>query len=488
MIYSGWDNAFDLALLQGGLDAATVPQGLVVKWNALYGYVRTQRPEIRGVEPNSSELNALERRAFEFAHAVYTYVYEYVQPIGARRTSHNGDTILEIEIEELRGLEDKIMNHLENVFFRSGRIRDYDGQYHWIGLDAYQGQNKMEVSTPIKIPNLIEGRKDINLIASVTPYSSEADHPIDGRSDDYQTALISGLIHAFEDRTRYNEHCAIRAALISYVFSGSFRPEVLLAAAARVSLYPRLGSMDKADRLFWKKIYALGVAWTFFDRYYSPQNGWKRPVGQVRYIFSGQGAADLIAKKILRYAKSSMVNLSEDIESSSTEGIFWFPANNTPGNIYKFGFAKYHPVGSKGQHSIIEPNDAARIYMKWRSDPVLVTEDKILNLDMDQQQSWDFHPVILSRSKSIRFNFEYLGAGLVSRHTTIKDILEKNTEWMPSDMLKTLITGWPPSYTPKGAILVHQHNPTQLNEFKDFTVLYGPHTFRRPDADESEEA
>jgi hypothetical protein len=474
IIYTGWDNLYDVGLLQDGPTGQSDGQGIVIKWNAPFACWRPELP-IRqlGVKDAKLKKEALERNAFEYGYHIFKYIYNELKDTPTKLSSRNGVQMMHVQMEEMRALEDNMMNKLENVFFRSGRLRDYDSQYKWIGLETVKGKMKIPVTTPLEIPNVIEGRKPIVMIGSITPFDHNSDNILTGRDDGYSASVLSGMWHAFQDRISFNERCSMYGAFVQSVFGGMFDMSTLLAAATRRALTPRLGSHFGNDVQAWRKLVTFSIAWRYFDSHYECK--WGRPDGQVRYGFIGESlsGSDVLLKKIMRFLRSCQVNMTEDLESTSGGGGYFFlPSTNMPGSIYRFGFVEYKPVNAGTPRTTLEPWDMGKVFSKWK-EPLTVDESKNLELDRDQQQSWEFHPITLEKSKSIRLNFNYIGAGLVTRTMDIRDTLDPDEGWKPSDLMKSLITGWPAMYEPRGIILAHQTNPVMLNEYQDFFATEG---------------
>lgn len=470
IVYCGFDKTWEVALLQGWPGVGVTEGSVVLKWNTLYGYCREED------KYQYQQDQQWERTAFEMGYVVFNAVLKELEATPGIQSiaSENGEKTLEINLEDILRLRDRIIGIIENKFVVTGRLTDRNGGYKWIGLGSHIGNNVQPPTTPIGIPNILEGGKPLTLTGSPTPYSLEGDSLIHTMDDKNSTAVWCGLIHGFEAQPAWMEKCAIRAAFLQYVLNGNADLDVLLAINSRAGLIPRLSSVDTRgngpEPYAWKRIVALGIAWHFFNMYYL--NGeWRQPVGQVRFSYPGQQTGPVLEQKLLRYTQSPFITVSE--ETKAMNGLFFFPSTNVPGTEYGFNFVRYmSPYVAGSRTSIIEPIDIAPRYVKWENTPIPVDRLSIMSLTEEQQTGFKYQPVLIEPSRSVRTLVTYMGAGLRGRQMVIRDRLDK-LPWEPSEVTRSMIIGWNPAYEPRSMVFHKLANSAMLDDYKDFEVQEG---------------
>jgi len=478
LLYSPYDKTFDICLLQGSVGANVVEMGIGLEWQTLYGF-RPAAKSIRDGWTNQLVANAAEpaggweRNAFKFANFIYYKAFDALNDFKTYPTKLDSQEQINVQVDEAHILLDRIDLDLVK-YSRVFQLRENSGMYNTIALSTVNQKGEIPTTSLIKIKSVLEGSKDIVLRGHVVPYSPGTSDFITTYRDQCQQAIISGLLHGFEEQTSFSDRTSIRAAFMTYVFGANFTLERMLASAARVGMYPRLGSKTLGNGTtgiyVWRKLLALALAWEWFKRRYNPT--WTENVGEAHYIFSGTGLGKVLEDFIAIYSRASMVNFRAEAANGKT-GLFFFPSRNEGETAYRFGFVETPSSMDDVSVTTLQPtNVAGSVYAKYSSTPLQVGRDGILTISEEVQTEYMYHPILTAPAHSIRSVVEFMGAGLRHRTTVIKDDIDPSPPWRSSDVIKTLIQGWTPAYEPVAMIMRKVPNPTQLLEFDNFDVLW----------------
>jgi hypothetical protein len=466
IIFSPFDKVDDIALLQGGISATAVENGLAIKFLAPFGYFVNDE----NFPPMEALRGRWERNAFYMAYHVYNAVLNRLSDpaVKQRIAKVDGSKQLHIELGELAGLVDQINLYLQETFAKTYRLREERGYYRWIGLAAQKDGAERPPTTVMVIPSVIEGSKNIFLRANTVPFAPDSSTPMIPFDSNIHHAVISGLVHGVEGRQKYTARTAIRAAFLDYVFKGDLDLQKLIAATSRAGMFPRLGSECTLGDFMWKRVAALGIAYDFFKRNYIPTPA--SNIGEVRYIFSGSGFTKVLEDAILTYLSAGMLTPS-DQTSLKSGGLFFLPSTNDPDASFRFSFCMN--TDKEKYYTTIHVTDLKqRIYMKYHADPLNVSRDGMLNVSEDQQKEYGIRPVTIEPIHSVRQEVKYLGAGFENRSMIVKDRLDETGPWQPSELLRILTLGWAPAYTPSFIMLCRNSmGAAKLDEFRDFNML-----------------
>jgi len=396
IVFSPFDRTDDIALLQGGVQATAVENGLALNWIAPFGYW-TEETRI----PSEQQLGRrIEREAFAYAYHVYNFVLNEVLKIEHRIAGVDGTKQLHIQLDELSGFMDRLNLLLQEKYARLFRLREESGYFRWIGSGSKINNVIKYPSTIMEIPAVIEGRKSLYLRAHTTPLVPGSNTPLIPIDSNIQPVITCGLLHGFENRDSYHERTAIRAALLHYVFKGDFETNKLVSAASRAGIFPRLGSRvaqgisDMGKGMYmWQRLLALGIASEYFKRNYIPS-----PImntGEVRFTFSGSGFTKVLEEIISTYVSSGMLGTGPAIQNKSG-GLFFMPASNELETVHKFAFCRMPE--KEIANTIIGITDLkTKQYINWHSDEVRVSRDGMLNVTEMQQKEYGIRPVTISQ-------------------------------------------------------------------------------------------
>lgn len=504
----GWENTYDVALLQGGLDAMSDGTKAVIKWKSLYGYRRMapvnwkMSMDANDVDSKFSpekKLDQKERDAFVYAHDVYLMVHHllWVETglAGSKLLYHTGNN-MELKLDALESIKDRVFYTLDEIYARERRVRDTGGSYGWIGLKGNVNGTEYRPESPMTIEKARGTEQNIILYGEVTPYEMSSDRAITTWSDGCGQAIIAGLLHGFEGQMNYEPACAIRAALLSYVFDGKFEVEKLMAALTRDSWYPRLGSSINSKYLpgvqtseesitygVARAAISFGLAWMWFAEEYAQKGGqqnlnWGKPLGEVRFTWEGPGAADTLAARIKNYFKATILPL-KDSTLEASDGPFFLPGTNVPGASFTFDFANWVGTDKGGMH-IMPREYSSAIHLEWSPEAALVKRGI---LDRDQTTTFEhtIRPIVLEGGKSTRLEWKWAGmSSLIHRTLKIRDRVDPSRPYLPSEVVESLLLGWSPAYTPSGIIMSRSQMPSRLEGFENFEVYVGRSNMRMP--------
>jgi hypothetical protein len=472
ILFSPFDKIDDIGLLQGGVQATAVEDGLALKWNAPYGYWLNDKQI-----PNKQRLKGrFERNAFYFAWHVYFSVLDYIrQRVNWKFAKVDTEQQLHIEFNEIADLKGQIDIALTEEYAKLFRLREESGYYRWIGL-GYNENGGGTITPPftvMEIPGVISGTRSVFLRAHSVPMMPGSNTPLIPLDANVQHAVISGLVHAFEDRTEWHASTALRAAMLHQVFKGDFEMTKLLSASSRAGMYPRLsspvesGTGSKNAGKMWQRLIALSIAWEFFKNHYLPSDTIN--TGEVRYIFSGTGFTNLLENIISHYVSSSMLNLRQP-PSNSVSGLFFLPASNMDNLSYKFSFAMQPRLAK--HKTLIAPTDLkSKMYLDYLPEPINVDRNGMLSVTEEMQKTYGMRPVTIEPIHSVRQEVRLRGAGFQDRRMVIKDKVDNSGTWSASEMIRTLTLGWQPAYQPETILLARRFLNARLDEYKHFELL-----------------
>lgn len=498
ILYNHRDKQMQTALLQGMPSVTAGGDQVTIDFQALYGFYPAPQ-FLTGNEPGigdgfsgkARESNAgydlrgeilketvkgdLERSAFKYGAHIFRACFKLLakmQLTGSMQkyatvTSHvDGIKYVEVVIDTLNAMRDRVIDNLENQVVLFDRLRDNRGHYRWIGLRT----RGVELTTPMKLPKLIGGQRDLFLSASVMP--SDGNSFIRPRDDNVANAVVSGMIHGLEGRTQWNAETAIRASIFHHTYGDAVSPELIFSAGSRAGLSPRLGSTIRTSggtkgKGAWQYLAALALAYDFFRTYYITSFG--QPVGSVQYGFSGGGVAQILENKIKRYISSSSVSVKDEV-NPSPGGLVHFPSTNAPSQQYAFGFVRRRP-GAWTSHdksmTRITQYDGETISANFESTPTKISSEMFLLQSEEQRNNDNWKPVVISSVPSVIKQREYVGSGLHVTRMRVKDRFDPHTV-LPSELLSSLLTGWQHAYEPSG--LIFTDNPVGSN-IKDMFAL-----------------
>jgi hypothetical protein len=322
------------------------------------------------------------------------------------------------------------------------------------------------------IPKIVGGKEDIILNGHIVPLddTGKAIRPFKEQLD---TELLSGLLHGFENRRKWNEATSLRAAFLQYTYGNSLNLETLLAASARTGLTPRLGSQIRVGRTgnvgAWKLLAALSVSLEYFREHYI--DNIRDNVCQVEYVFSGAGVHQALEKKIMRYVNSSFTQVKSE---QSASGLLFFPSTNAVGTEYKFTYPEAREYkDSKRYHTVLQPTESPRTYAVFNSQSVPITKDMIVNVEEQDLTEYAWKPVTIEPSRTVRLYVKFLGMGLRKREILVKDYFDSSPPYEASELLKTLMIGWTPAYAPTSFVLSDTQHPSRIANFFDFEFHWG---------------
>lgn len=475
--YNHSEYRFSAALLQSGVSAITMPDGISVRWKALYGY----HPGMREIRMHGSDPQWWERNAFAFGYKIAQECYEMLasrpavgQVKGVDRLNvprpHEvaGERIVEVVLEEVKAMRDRVIDRLENVYFHRGIIRETQGHYRWIGLSTQH----RKLTTPAKIPKMIGESLPLHLTASLVPLDGTG-RQITPYRDDIAQSVLSGILHGLEGRPKWSKTCSITAAMLQYCFGDRFDLETLLAAAARAGLFPRLGSTLRygmaTETSVYRVLAALAIAWDFFRTYYV--EAVPRNEGEVAYLFSGSGVSKVLEEKVKRYVNSAFLHVKGGAEGG---GLTFFPASNAFGSLYSFDFVQSMDAEQrKADLTMISQAESPQHHVVWDSNPVTISSDLILTVQEEEKMQYSWRPTLIEPSRSIRHYVRFVGAGLRTNEVIIKDRIDGGRSYQPSALFKSLILGWAPAYSPSSILLTGLAEPSSLEKFFNFDWRWG---------------
>jgi hypothetical protein len=505
LLVHGMERDIRPALIQGSPGVRVTPEGkgMMIEWNALYGYfidgdMERRRLEYRG--PNGN--NAYNREtgwssASKFGHFAFRLALQEIakRTEGPDRSSLNGTTniedMVEIVTDEYYTLEDSIMDIMdEKLMWQPGNIRESVGSYRWIGLGTKLPQSKFP-STRIIIPDIQEGTKPLTFHGHVTPMTEAEDMPITPRTDWAQTSTICGIIHAFVDLQNWTHRMSIWAAHFQKIYGpGMTSLDKLFTAACRIGVTPRLSTnlqIQNTESTYpaYNKLAALAITTKWFSRNYwgglkgagTGQHDWSDNVGKVRYWISGTSPATILQGKIQRFARANMVIFGTmaqptgEVKSEGATGIYYFPVSNELGASHRLCFCAL--PGEEGATDIeLTPTEEPRVYATLDKTTMTLDKNQVLIQTDEQALSNSWYPVTLELSRSVTQLTKFMALGLRRYQRMVRDkrdpVIVK-----PLELLKTMMIGWDMLYPPSSAVFTGVSTPSVLDEFDDFEIMPG---------------
>jgi hypothetical protein len=476
LAYNHAEYRFSPALLQSGVSAITMPDGIAVRWKAMYGY----HPGERDLKMSFRD-DEWERNAFAFGYKIAQECYQMVksrpgvgQTSGANRLNNPkglevaGERIIEVVLEETKAMRDRVIDRLENRYFHRGIVREQQGHYRWIGLSTQH----RKLTTPARIPKMIGESLPLHLTSSLVPLDGTG-RQITPYRDDIAQAVLSGIVHGLQGRARWSKDCSITAAFLQYCFGDRFDMETLLAASARAGIFPRLGSEVQYGVATSVSVYrilvAFAICWDFFRTYYV--EAVPRNEGEVSYLFSGSGVSKVLEEKVKRYVNSSFLHVKGGAEGG---GLTFFPASNAPGSRYSFDYVRSMDAEQqKGHLTTISQSETPQHFVVWDSQPVLISRDLILTVQEEEKMQYTWRPVLIDPSRTIRHYVRFVGAGLRTNEVFVRDRIDTGRTYQPSALFKSLLLGWAPAYNPSSMLLTGLAEPSSLSKYFNFDWRWG---------------
>jgi hypothetical protein len=476
IVYNHRDSQMQSALLQGMPSVTAGGDQVTIDFQTLYGFYpsmqageddQSPRPMygLKGKALEDRNRGDLERSAFLYGSDIYRACFDL---LGKMRLTGSDSKYYEITetqdqvkyvevvIDTLKAMRDRVINDIENQVVLHDMLKESRGHYRWIGLRTGAGKRGIPLTTPMKLPRMIGGQRDLFLTTSTMPTNGGSF--IRPRADDVAHTVVSGMIHGFEGRTEWDEYTAIRASLFHHTYGDSVSPELIFSAAARAGLYPRLGTklaVGKTGGHFaWRHLGALALAYDFFRTYYIPSFG--QPVGSVQYAFSGGGVAQILENKIKRYISSAAVNLSDDI-NPSPGGLVFLPSTNAPDQKYSFSFVRRQPdayTKPSLRCTTIAPYDGETLSTKFQSNPTRITKELFMIQEPDDRREDAWRPVLIDSVPSLVSYRKYIAAGLYVTRMKIKDKVDPKAV-PPSELVSSLLMGWNPAFEPKAMLFTN---------------------------------
>ena len=487
-------------LLQGSPGVRVTPEGkgMVIDWNALYGYYIDGDLKRRRLAIGRFNRETAWKNAARFGHFAF---HKALEEIGERTkgpdfSKLNGQTpnipdLVEISTDEYYTLEDIVMDKLDSkLMWQPGNLRAGNGHYRWIGLGT-RSPKAMYPSTTIVIPDIHQGTKPLTFRGHVMPMTEAEDMVITPRTDWCQTATICGIIHAFADRDSWNPRTAIWAAHFQKIFgAGMTSLDKLFTAACREGVTPRLSTNlqelnTEVTNPAYNKLAALAITSKWFSHNYwggmkGPELGthtWSDNVGKVRYWISGTMPATILQGKIQRFARANMVIFgtrqapTAEARSEGASGIYYFPVTNEMGSSHRLAFV----AASKEEGATpinLAPVEEPRLYSELDSTTLHLDKNQILTMTDDQALTDTWYPTTIELSRSVTQRTEFLPLGLKRYSRMVRDTHDPEIV-KPESLLKTMMIGWDILYPPACAIFTGASVPSILDEFSDFEIILG---------------
>ena len=484
-------------LIQGTPGVRVTPEGkgMIIEWNALYGYYIDGDNE-RKILSKAFNKETAWRNAAQFGHHAYGVALEAItartkgpDKASLQKAQSNIPDIIEIATDEYYTLEDIVMDIMdEKMLWQPGNIRESKGTYRWIGLGSRSPKPRYP-STTIEIPDVHQGTKPLRFRGHVIPMTEAEDMPITPRTDWTQTSTICGIIHAMADRPAWHPRTAMWSAHFQKVYGeGMTSLDKLFTGACRVGVTPRLSTplqVMETDDWYpaYNKLAALAITTKWFSRMYwgglkeTGTHTWKDNVGRVRFWISGTTPATILQGKIERFSRANMVIFgtraqpTNDPVSQGASGIYYMPVSNAHGAAHRLCFAAL-PEEEGATKIVLDPVEEPRLYAEL--DPTTLTLDKnqVLTMTDDQALSDAWYPVTLELSRSVSQMTEFLPLGLRRYSRMVRDIADPFPV-KPLDLLKTMMVGWELLYAPSSATFTGVPAPSRLDEFSDFEIMPG---------------
>lgn len=476
---SPMDRKLGVAMLQGGMTAGFSERGIGISWKTVYGYYRSKK-QLKGEEHPSKwakhdEKQDWEKYASDMGYHAFKDVFDALQQVDEHKYMRVGEDWIEMVFEDLEGLEALIFHDLNNRYFKQGgKLRDDAGHYRWIGLSTESGGKLQPPTTQLAYERFVRSEKDLILTSTVEPFESSSENPTTIRTDGAALAVMTGIVAAFEKEERYEYNSAVRTALLNYVFSGDFRPVRVLAAAARAGYMPRMGSSvdtgaieSKRVEWFAKRLFALGKTWEWFKLRY-PELAFGRQTCTVKYGVPATGLTSVILDELTRYSTQGLIQIKDAKSGVGSEGLFFLPAQNGFGVTHRFAFVENaNEIGSRVSISMTQgPIQRA----EYTAEPLMIGKKVFMDLTEAQQMSWMIQPVVADSIETVYQRTKWLGGGLKSVDTVIKDrVYPEEAPSLGSAMVKTLIAGWRPAFEPNALLLNEPYRSgATLHTYKDF--------------------
>jgi hypothetical protein len=470
ILYNHRDQKFQSALLQGMPSVSAGSDQVTIDFQTLFGfYPALQESEqthkvspaysIGGKPLEETRKGELERSAFKYGAHIFRACYTLLgnmqltgsdMKYATTRSTVDNTEYVEIVIDTLKAMRDRVIDSIENQIVLYDKLRDNGGHYRWIGLNTAN----VKLTTPLILPRLIGGQRDLYMTASVMP--SNGSTFIKPRDDDVAHAVVSGMIHGFEGRRGWDESTAIRASLFHYTYGDAISPELLFSAASRAGLTPRLGTMlsnrpQSGGMGAWRYLAALALSYDFFRTYYLSTFG--KPVGSVQYGFSGGGVAQILESKIKRYISAASVTTKDEV-SPSPGGLTFLPSTNAPDQQYGFSFVmRNQRAWTEKVRDVtrITQYDGETLRANYQPMPVNISKEMYVIQPEEDRNNDNWRPVIIQSVPSVIRYRDYVGIGLHATRMRIKDKVDQRKA-RPSEMLASLMLGWTPSFDPAGLI------------------------------------
>lgn len=494
------------ALIQGSPGVRVTPEGkgMVIEWNALFGYYIQGDNDRKRLHENSFNREGDWKSAAKFGHFAYGIALREINkatkgpdPSVAAGKQHqlpNLQDMVEVVTDEYYTLEDLIMDRLDDELgWQPGNIRESKGLYRWIGLGTRSPAYSYP-TTSLVIPDIHQGNKPLTFRGHITPMTEAEDMPHTPRTDWSQTSTICGIIHAFADLAYWTPRAALWAAHFQKVFGpGMMSLDKLFTAACRVGVTPRLSTMltvqgnnDKPPYPAYNKLAALAITTKWFSHNYwgglrgaeKQPHSWYDNVGKVRYWISGTTPATILQGKIQRFARANMTIFGTrarpaegDTESQGASGIYYFPVSNEPGSAHRICFVAH----SKEDYATpidLKPSEDPRMYAELNPEVLRIDKNQVLIESDEQALSNAFYPVNIELSRSVTQLTEFMALGLRRYKRMVRDKRDP-VPALPLRLLKTMMIGWDMLYPPSSAIFTGVTVPSVLDEFSDFQVIRG---------------
>lgn len=501
LLAHGSTREFRPALIQGSPGVRVTPEGkgMIIEWNALYGYYMQGDQDQKRLFEESFNRETDWKYGAKFGHFAYRLALREIAkrtkgPMNSRmngNAAQNLPDMVEIVTDEYYTLEDIVMDIMdEELMWQPGNIRESSGSYRWIGLGTRSPAPKYP-STSIVIPDIHQSTRPLAFKGHVTPMTEAEDMPITPRADWSQTSTLCGIIHAFADIATWTPRAAIWAAHFQKVYgAGITSLDKLFTAACRVGVTPRLSTdlqKQNSDITIpaYNKLAALAITTRWFSRNYwgglkggdLGQHTWADNVGKVRYWISGTTPAQILQGKIQRFARSNMVIFgtrsqpTAEAKSEGANGIYYFPVTNELGASHRLAFCAL-PGEDGAQNINLAPTEEPRLYAELDPTTLILDKNQVLTLTDEQALSDSWYPVKIELSRSVTQLTKFMRLGLRRYQRMVRD--KRDTQIVkPLALLKTMMLGWDMLYPPSSAVFTGVSTPSVLDEFSDFEVVPG---------------
>jgi hypothetical protein len=472
LLYNPFDKTAQVALAQGSVGCNVATDGMAINWASLYAYswIENQPIKLQG--------GAYERNAFIYAYEATLRVMEMLKKAKERgqidevpsKSGYDPEKWVEVKMEQIEGIKDAVYANLEGQsnMVRTLELRENKGYYRVLGLKSMT----KPFASIMRIPKLIMGKNDVILYGSQIPYQPGSDAAITTKYDKQRCAVFAGIVHAMEHQGSYHESCAIRASRLQYTFGDMFTTPTVLTVASRAGFHPRLTSRiaGNGNELAWLSLIAGTMTYEWFKKRYIRDAPNPDPVGDVRYVWSGEGVTALLQNQISRYVQHQNVHFYDKEPATSASGLFFFPASNEPGSSYELDFMR--SSAKKADHIEIRPYVGPMNYLDYAPDPLTVQKDGNIILPKEQQLKFEFHPVNFEPVESVLENWKYIGAGLQARMTVIRDRKDTFKEaYQMSRLLNCLALAHSVPYDPQTLIFTtRMGGHCTIKEYEDVDI------------------